>query len=68
LRDRKAIKSEGKDELDNLITLCKDCHHFTPSSKEEFEEYLKEEMDGTTTTIMGLLKKPGKKNPNCLRG
>jgi len=43
---------EGDDDLDNLITLCNDCHHFAPNKKQEFEEYLKEEMDGTLTTLI----------------
>jgi 5-methylcytosine-specific restriction endonuclease McrA len=47
----------GEDELTNLITLCADCHHFAPDSKQEFEEYLKEEMDGTLTTLMKVWKK-----------
>lgn len=43
---------EGEDNLNNLITLCNDCHHFAPNKKQEFEEYIKEEMDGTLTTLI----------------
>jgi len=43
---------EGNDDLDNLITLCNDCHHFAPNKKQEFEEYIKEEMDETLTTLI----------------
>jgi 5-methylcytosine-specific restriction endonuclease McrA len=43
---------EGNDNLDNLITLCSDCHHFAPNNKQGFEDYMKEEMDGTFTTLM----------------
>ena len=48
---------EGNDNLDNLITLCNDCHHFAPNNKQEFEDYMKEEMDGTFTTLMKAWKK-----------
>lgn len=51
---------EGKDELTNLITLCSDCHHFAPNKKEEFEEYVKEECDGTMTTLIKAWKKVSK--------
>jgi len=53
----------GKDELDNLITLCNDCHHFAPNTKEEFQEYLKEEMDGTSTTLMKAWQKVRAEHP-----
>ena len=53
----------GKDDLDNLITLCFDCHKFAPNRKEEFEEYLKEEMDGTLTTLMKVWKKIREEHP-----
>ena len=43
---------EGNDDLNNLITLCNDCHHFAPDNKEEFDNYMQEEMDGTFTTLM----------------
>ena len=51
------LYSEGKDELNNLITLCNDCHHFAPNTKKEFEEYLKEEMEGTLSVLMKSWKK-----------
>ncbi|MDO8517507.1 MAG: HNH endonuclease [Nanoarchaeota archaeon] len=54
---------QGKDELENLITLCLDCHHFAPNNKEEFEEYLKEECNGTMTTFIKCLKKVREENP-----
>ena len=47
----------GKDEINNLITLCSDCHHFAPNAKKEFDEYLKEECDGTMTTLIKAFKK-----------
>jgi 5-methylcytosine-specific restriction endonuclease McrA len=42
----------GNDDLNNLITLCNDCHHFAPNNKQEFEDYMKEEMEGTLTTLI----------------
>jgi predicted restriction endonuclease len=54
---------DGKDDLDNLMTLCSDCHHFAPNDKKEFEEYMKEEMDGTSTTLMKAIKKVREENP-----
>jgi len=47
---------DGKDELENLITLCNDCHHFAPNKKDEFKEYMKEECNGTLTTLIKALK------------
>ena len=46
----------GKDEFKNLITLCSDCHHFAPNNKIEFEEYMNNEMDGTSTTLIKAWK------------
>jgi len=54
---------EGKDNKNNLITLCKDCHHFAPNSKEEFEKYIKEEMTGTATILIKSIEKVRKDNP-----
>jgi len=51
------ITFRGKDEINNLITLCSDCHHFAPNTKKEFDEYLKEECDGTMTTLIKAFKK-----------
>lgn len=53
----------GKDELENLITLCFDCHHFAPDEKEAFEKYLQEEMDGTATTFVKVLDKVRQEHP-----
>ena len=47
----------GEDNLNNIITLCSDCHHFAPDNKQEFEEYIKEEMEGTLTVLMQAWKK-----------
>ncbi|VVB83510.1 HNH endonuclease [uncultured archaeon] len=58
------IYSGGKDILDNVITLCNDCHHFASNSKQEFDEYLKEEMDGTLTTLMKAWEKVISENPD----
>ena len=73
LRDENMIKIEahhikplfygGKNDINNMITLCFDCHHFTPNSKEEFEEYIKEEMDGTSTTLLKAWNKVRKEHP-----
>ena len=48
---------EGNDEIINLITLCLNCHHYAPNNKSEFEEYIKEEMDGSLTILMKSWKK-----------
>ena len=53
----------GKDELSNLITLCSDCHHFAPDKKEDFDEYMKEECDGTMTTLIKAWKKAREEHP-----
>jgi len=47
----------GEDNLDNIITLCGDCHHFAPNDIKEFEEYMKDEMEGFSTTWMKIWKK-----------
>jgi 5-methylcytosine-specific restriction endonuclease McrA len=70
LEDKTGIKLEahhitplylgGKEELGNLITLCFDCHKFAPDKKEEFDEYMKDELEGTLTTLIkayGLVRK-----------
>ena len=36
----------GKDKLNNLITLCSICHYFAPDSDEDFKIYLNEKIDG----------------------
>lgn len=47
----------GSDDLNNIITLCDDCHCFAPNNLKEFEEYMKEEMEGTLTILMKIWKK-----------
>jgi 5-methylcytosine-specific restriction endonuclease McrA len=51
------LVKDGKDEFENLITLCKDCHHFAPNSKEEFDKYMQEECTGTMTTLIKSIHK-----------
>ncbi len=53
----------GKDELDNVLTLCSDCHHFAPNNKQEFENYIKEEMEGTLTTLIKSFNKVHEEHP-----
>jgi len=36
----------GKDQLNNLITLCSICHFYSPDSEKEFINYLNEKIDG----------------------
>ncbi|MFH0831961.1 MAG: HNH endonuclease [archaeon] len=57
----------GKDEIDNLITLCNDCHHFAPNKKEDFEEYLKEECTGTMTTLIKTMQKVRQEHPELFQ-
>ncbi len=54
---------QEKDELDNLITLCSDCHHFAPDKPDDFIEYMREEMTGTFTTFLKSLEKVRKEHP-----
>lgn len=61
------LYAEGKDELSNLITLCKDYHHYTPDELEEFREYMKEEMTGTATTLMKAIEKVRKEKPGLFK-
>src|SRR3972149_3619116 len=58
------LYSEGKDELNNLITLCLDCHHFAPDKQDEFKEYMKEKITGTATTLMKAADKVRKEHPD----
>jgi len=53
----------GKDEIENLITLCFDCHKFAPDKKEKFEEYMKEEMEGTLTNLIRAWNKVREEHP-----
>lgn len=57
----------GKDELDNLITLCSDCHRYAPNKKEEFEEYMKEECSGLLTTSIKAWQKVQKEHPELFK-
>jgi DNA invertase Pin-like site-specific DNA recombinase len=36
---------EGQDNLDNLVTLCAICHHYSPDEQKDFETYLNEKID-----------------------
>ncbi len=36
----------GGGEIENLITLCCVCHHYAPDSREDFDRYLNEKIDG----------------------
>jgi predicted HNH restriction endonuclease len=53
----------GKDELDNLITLCSDCHKFAPNNPDEFKVYLQEEMQGSLTIFAEIWKKTRLEHP-----
>ncbi|MCK4647354.1 HNH endonuclease [Candidatus Pacearchaeota archaeon] len=53
----------GKDELNNLITLCFDCHHYSPDKPEDFKEYMGEETEGTLTTLIKAWKLVRKEHP-----
>ena len=53
---------QEKEELNNLITLCNDCHHFTPDKPKDFKEYMREEMTGTATTLMKSIGKVRKEH------
>jgi len=57
---------EGDNELQNIITLCSDCHHFAPDKKEDFEEYMKSECDGTLTTLLKAWQKVRESHPELL--
>ncbi len=61
------VYSGGPDDLDNLITLCSDCHRYAPDKKEEFEEYMKEECEGTMTTLIKSWKKVINEHPEFLQ-
>lgn len=52
---------EGENNLKNIITLCKNCHHFAPNKKQEFNKYLKEENSGTLSTLVKVWIKTSKK-------
>lgn len=77
LKDKTGIKLEahhiiplylgGKDDLDNLITLCFDCHHYAPDNPEEFKEYIGEEIEGTLTTLIKAWKLVGEEHPELVK-
>ncbi len=56
----------GRDDFQNIITLCSDCHHFAPDKKEDFEEYMKSECDGTLTTLLSAWKKVRDEHPELI--
>ena len=53
---KKPLVFEGKDDLENSITLCKDCHHYAPNNQKEFKIYMQEECTGTMTIITKALQ------------
>ncbi len=57
----------GLDNLDNLITLCSDCHRYAPDKKEEFNEYLKEECEGTMTALIKVFKQVRNEYPELFK-
>ena len=61
------IYQGGTDNLNNLITLCFDCHKYAPDKKQEFDEYMKEEMEGTLTTLAKFWKKAITENPELVK-
>lgn len=64
---------EGKNELDNMITLCEGCHRFLPDipgKEKECEEYMKEECTectGTMTTFLKAWNKVKKEHPKLFK-
>lgn len=56
----------GKNDIDNMITLCSDCHRFVPETKKEFEEYMEEECEGTLTNLVKAFKKAIKEHPELV--
>jgi len=42
---------------ENLITLCRDCHYYAPNNKADFEEYVQEKMEGSSTMLLLAFKK-----------
>ena len=61
------LYKDGKDSLNNTITLCKDCHHFAPNHKTEFNNYLKEECTGTITTFLKAWEKVRQEHPELIK-
>lgn len=54
---------EKIDNLDNLITLCHNCHKYAPDDKKEFEKYMEDEIDGTATRLIMIWKKERQDHP-----
>ncbi len=59
----KPLFNHGDDDINNVITLCLDCHHFAPNNEEEFEAYVKEETNGTLTTLIKAWNKVRQEHP-----
>jgi predicted HNH restriction endonuclease len=57
----------GKNEIDNMITLCSDCHHYAPDKLEDFKEYMFEELDGTSTFFLKVWKKLREEHPELFK-
>jgi len=57
----------GKDELDNLITLCFDCHHYAPDKPGEFKDYMGDEMEGRLTTLIKAWEKVRNEQPELFK-
>ena len=49
--------SGGKDEKENLITLCSICHYYAPDSEEDFKNYLNEKIDGNILDTFRKIQK-----------
>ena len=49
--------------IENMMILCWNCHKYAPDHKEEFEEYMKEQCDGTMTTFLKAWKIIQEKHP-----
>jgi len=49
--------SNGKDEVENLITLCSICHYYAPDSEENFKIYLSEKIDGSILETFRKIQK-----------
>ena len=37
--------------------LCRDCHYYAPNNKADFEEYVQEKMEGSSTMLFLAFKK-----------
>ncbi|MBU0958875.1 MAG: HNH endonuclease [Nanoarchaeota archaeon] len=60
------LYARGKDEIDNIITLCFDCHRYAPNDFEEFKEYIKDEIEGIVTALIKAFKKVKAENPELI--